>query len=153
MTCNHAGYAALWREQFGEMWREPDHAAYAWPVVTSPDARWQVRAEIDAVVADAYGLTRAQYEHVLAGFSHKSYPKAPTMCLAMFDELKAIGLEAFVRKHDPYWDVPLVETLPKPVIELKVPAAEKQDGAAQGQLGLAGVDAGVEKPKRGRKRG
>jgi hypothetical protein len=152
LTCNHAGYEALWREQLGAVWREPERAPHDWPVLSNDDARWQVRAEIDAVVAEAYGLTRAQYEHVLAGFSHKSYPKAPTMCLAMFDELKAIGLEAFVRKHDPYWDVPLVETLPKPVIELKVPAAEKQDGAAQGQLGLAGI-VGAEKPKRGRRKG
>ena len=37
-------------------------------------------------------------------------PKAPELCLAMFDELKAIGLDAFTKKHDPYWDIPLNDT-------------------------------------------
>ena len=36
----------------------------------------------------------------------------------MFDELKAIGLDAFTKKHDPYWDIPLNENLPQPVIDL-----------------------------------
>jgi len=76
------------------------------------------------VVADAYGLTREQYAHVLSTFSHKSYPKAPEICLARFDELKSIGLDAFTKKHDPYWDIPLNESLPKPVIELPLPRAD-----------------------------
>ena len=46
------------------------------------DERWEVRATIDAVVANAYGLNREQYAHVLSTFKHKSYPKAPTLCLA-----------------------------------------------------------------------
>ena len=74
------------------------------------DERWAVRAAIDAVVADAYGLSRDQYAHVLSTFSHASYPKAPELCLARFDELKAIGLEAFTKKYDPYWDIPLNES-------------------------------------------
>ena len=69
-------------------------------------------------VADAYGLDREQYAHVLSTFSHKSYPKAPELCLAKFDELKRLGLDAFTRKYDPYHDIPLNESLPKPVIEL-----------------------------------
>ena len=46
------------------------------------------------------------------------------------DELHDIGLEAFTRRYDPYWDVPLVESLPKPVIELPevAPKAEAQPG-------------------------
>jgi hypothetical protein len=36
----------------------------------------------------------------------------------MFDELKAIGLDEFARKYDPYYDIPLNENLPQPVIEL-----------------------------------
>jgi len=70
------------------------------------------------VVADAYGLSRDQYAHVLSTFKHTSYPKAPELCLERFDELKAIGLDAFTKKHDPYWDIPLNENLPQPVIEL-----------------------------------
>ena len=70
------------------------------------------------MVGDAYGLSRDQYAHVLSTFKHTSYPKAPELCLAMFDELKAIGLDAFTKKHDPYWDIPLNENLPQPVIRL-----------------------------------
>jgi hypothetical protein len=98
----------LWAEQLGDEWREqtPRHT---WPVLAGDDARWDVRAAIDAVVAQAYGLST---------FSHKSYPSAPQVCLAKFDELSEMGLEAFTRQYDPYWDVPLVESLPRPVIEL-----------------------------------
>jgi len=120
LNCNHAGYAPLWTEQNGEEWREP-RPMHTWPVIEGDGARWAVRAAIDAVVADAYGLDREQYAHVLSTFSHKSYPQAPDLCLAVFDELQAIGLEAFARKHDPYWDIPLNESLPKPVIDLPVP--------------------------------
>lgn len=132
LTCNHSGYAPLWREQLGDVWREK-REPFTWPVLEGDDERWQVRAAIDAVVADAYGLNREQYEHVLSTFSHRSYPKAPTLCLAKFDELKTIGLEEFTRKYDPYWDIPLVETLPKPVIDLPIPAG-KSGEAGQGNL-------------------
>jgi hypothetical protein len=117
LTCNHTGYVALWREQLGDAWREPK-PPFTWPVLATDDERWQVRAAVDAVVADAYGLDRDQYAHVVSTFSHKSYPKAPALCLAKFDELKKTGLEAFTRKYDPYWDIPLNEGLPSPVIEL-----------------------------------
>lgn len=139
LTCNHAGYAPLWTGQLGDAWREtkPRHT---WPVLEGDDARWAVRAAIDAVVADAYGLTRKQYEHILSAFSHKSYPKAPALCLARFDELKSIGLDAFTKKHDPYWDIPLNEKLPKPVIELP-------------EVGDQKSEVGAPKPKRrGRKK-
>ncbi|XXT18756.1 hypothetical protein WME94_51875 [Sorangium sp. So ce429] len=135
LTCSHEGYAALWQEQLGDAWREPS-PKHTWPVLQGDDARWAVRAAIDALVADAYGLSREQYAHVLAGFSHKSYPNAPERCLAAFDELKRTGLDAFVKAHDPYWDVPLVESLPKPVINVaastipEVPANGAHDVAA-----------------------
>lgn len=117
LSANHAGYEPLWREQLGEAWREAG-LAWTWPALSGDDARWAVRAAIDAVVAAAYGLTREQYTHVLSTFSHASYRKAPDLCLAAFDELKDMGLNAFARKHDPYADVPLNESLPKPVIQL-----------------------------------
>lgn len=123
LTCNHAGYAPLWREQLGDEWREPK-PAFTWPVLEGDDERWAVRAAIDAVVADAYGLNRDQYAHVLSTFSHKSYPKAPDLCLARFDELKSIGLDAFTKKHDPYHDIPLNQNLPQPVIDLPIPAPQ-----------------------------
>jgi hypothetical protein len=152
LTCNHAGYAPLWREQLGDRWREAS-ACETWPVLAEDDARWAVRAAIDAMVAQAYGLTRAQYAHVLGGFSHKSYPNAPALCLERFDELARDGMDAFVRRWDPYWDVPLVETLPKPVIELRVPAAGAGDAAETGtQLGLAGIAGGETGGRRVRKK-
>jgi hypothetical protein len=43
LTCNHAGYAPLWREQLGEAWREAG-TAFTWPVLSGDDARWAVRA-------------------------------------------------------------------------------------------------------------
>jgi hypothetical protein len=76
------------------------------------------------VVAHAYGLTRDQYAHVLSTFSHSSYKDAPCQCLAAFDELQSLGLEAFTKKHDPYWDIPLNENLPQPVIDLPIPAPQ-----------------------------
>lgn len=132
LSCNHAGYAPLWREQVGGAWRE-ERAPFDWPALAGDDARWRVRAAIDAVVADAYGLSREQYAHVLSTFSHKSYPQAPALCLAAYDELEQIGLEAFARRHDPYWDIPLNEALPRPVIELPAlaPAAGEPRPAQQ----------------------
>jgi hypothetical protein len=84
----------------------------------TPEDRWKVRSAIDALVAETYGLSRDQYAHVLSTFKHASYPKAPELCLARFNELKSIGLDAFTKKHDPYWDIPLNENLPQPVIDL-----------------------------------
>ena len=121
LSCNRANYEALWHEQLGDVWREPGKAPFTWPVLATEDERWEVRAAIDAVVAQAYGLNREQYEHVLSTFSHASYPKAPQLCLSKFEELQQIGLEAFIKKYDPYWDIPLNENLPQPVIELPIP--------------------------------
>jgi len=136
LTCNHEGYAALWRDQVGEEWRESS-ARHSWPVLGSDDERWGVRAAIDAVVAEAYGLSREQYLHVLGSFSHKSYPAAPERCLAAFDELMEMGLEAFSRKHDPYWDVPLNMNLPKPAIDLPLPGG-KDDSLLTGKASKKG---------------
>lgn len=118
LTCNHSGYAALWRDQVGDAWREPVKPPLTWPVLAGDEERWAVRAAIDAVVAAAYGLTRDQYAHVLSSFNHKSYPASQALCLAAFDKLSTLGLEAFTHKYDPYWDIPLNQNLPQPVIDL-----------------------------------
>jgi hypothetical protein len=144
LSCWDSDAQSLWSEQVGDAWREPT-PKHTWPILKSDDARWAVRAAIDALVADAYDLDRAHYEHVLSTFSHKSYPKAPELCLAAFDELKAIGLEAFTRKHDPYWDIPLNDRLPRPVIELPVPGADAPAKPGLGPL-FDGLDATSEKP-------
>jgi hypothetical protein len=59
--------------------------------------------------------------------SHSSYKDVPRQCLAAFDELQSIGLKAFTQKHDPYWDIPLNENLPQPVIDLPIPQGAGDD--------------------------
>lgn len=140
LTCNHSGYAPLWREQLGESWRESGRSAFSWPVLAGDDERWGVRTAIDAVVADAYGLSREQYAHVLSTFTHASYLRAPELCLAAFDELKQIGLEAFTKKYDPYWDIPLNENLPQPVIDLPIPDEDAQQSET-GEFSLSNAPA------------
>jgi hypothetical protein len=155
LTCNHAGYAPLWTEQLGPTtWREPSgRPPLSWPVLQSADERWEVRSAIDAVVAEAYGLTRDQYEHVLSTFSHSSYKNAPVLCLAKFDELKTLGLDAFTRKYDPYHDIPLNESLPKPVIELPGVVTAEDGGrvaeeGASNNLVLSNDDPGLKKKRK-----
>ena len=104
----------------GDIWRETE-PEQSWPIISTEERRWVLRACIDAVVAHSFGLDNEQYQHVLAAFSHRSYPQSPILCLAAFDELQEIGLESFCRKHDPYWDVPLNDSLPQPFIHLPVP--------------------------------
>ena len=147
LNCNHSGYAPLWKEQLGDEWREPGKEQLSWPVLAGDDERWAVRAAIDAVVADAYGLSRDQYKYVLSTFSHASYPQAPELCLAAFDELKQLGLEAFTRKHDPYHDIPLNENLPQPVIDLPIPGTDQPEEEDDGEFKLVGTP-----KKRGRKK-
>jgi hypothetical protein len=87
LSCNHAAYAGLWREYVpGPMRRDGDT---------------DLRPRIDAIVANAYGLTRDQYDHVLRGFSHRSHLDAPARCLAAFDELTMLGEIRFCRQYDP----------------------------------------------------
>ena len=123
LSCNHKGFHHLWNSQVGNAWRE-SKSDFTWPVLDSDDERWNVRSAIDAVVAYAYGLNKSQYEHVLSSFSHSSFLKAPELCLAKYDELQEIGLDEFTKKYDPYWDIPLNEELPKPVIDIPIPDQE-----------------------------
>jgi hypothetical protein len=125
LCCNHRGFASLWREQVGTAWREttPHHS---WPVITAETDRWRLRAAMDAVIAHAYGLSRVQYQRILACFSHKSCPAAPAHCLVAYDELECAGLAAFCRDHDRYSDIPLVTEFAQPVIRLPAPPADRR---------------------------
>lgn len=135
LVCNHPGYAPLWAEQLGSEWREPT-LPQTWPILAEEEARWKARAAIDAIIAQTYGLNREQYVHILRSFDRASGPNPHTArCLAKWDELHHLGLEAFTRQYDPYWDVPLVELLPKPVIEL--PAVTKVDDSPQLRFDLS----------------
>lgn len=117
LSCNHNGYRELWQEQLGNGWREKGYAPFAFPIVADPGERWAIRATIDAIVAHGYGFSRDQYKHVLASFPHTSYAVAPEKCLAAYDELASVGVDDFCRKHDPYFDIPLNESLPKPLLD------------------------------------
>jgi hypothetical protein len=98
LSCSHAGFDRLWDEQLGS---EPRRRV--------PQDHWLLRAQIDAVVADAYGLARAGYAHLLASFSHRSRSDAALLCLSAFDALLADGAVAAYQRHDPYWRLPLLE--------------------------------------------
>ena len=102
LSCNHAGYAELWREQ-GDGTVVRDNAG-------------ELRVQIDATVANAYGLSRGQYDHILHSFSHRSDSEAMNRCLTAFDELKARGLPKFFRQHDPLADTPLVTARAEPSV-------------------------------------
>ena len=107
LTCRHVGYARLWREQLSSA------RAFS-PDLAGSEDRAVLRAAIDAVVARAYGLTRENYHHILAGFSHKTHPPAPEQCIAAFDSLTRCGTQTFYRRHDPFWEVPLMDELSQP---------------------------------------
>ena len=107
LTCRHAGYARLWREQLSSA------PAFA-PELAAPEDQNRLRAAIDAVVARGYGLGRDHYRHILAGFSHKANPTAPEQCLASFDLLMACGARRFYRIHDPFSDLPLIDAPGQP---------------------------------------
>lgn len=115
LCCNHRGFAALWAEQLGNAWHEAS-SRRSWPVIAEDVDRWRLRAAMDAIVAHVCGLDLTQYKRILASFTHKSFPAAPALCLAAFDERANVGLPTFCRADDPYRDVPLVTTIAKPAI-------------------------------------
>jgi hypothetical protein len=102
LSCNHAAYDALWRDEVG------GDQGIAVP-------RRELRAQIDAVVADAYGLNRNDYERVLSNFSHRSDPAAAAVCLAELDLVQLQGIDAFCRLRDPYQHLALITATAKPI--------------------------------------
>jgi hypothetical protein len=102
LSCRHAGYARLWREQLSP-------AQTFSPDLADSEDRATLRAAIDAVVAHGYGLGRDDYHHILTGFSHKAHPSAPEQCMAAFDLLMKRGARSFYRRYDPFSSVPLVD--------------------------------------------
>ena len=144
LSANHSGYAPLWREQLGDAWREIGRPPLTWPVLAGDDERWAVRAAIDAVVAEAYGLSPRAVRPRPLDLQPRQLPQGPRLCLARFDELKQLGLESFTRKHDSYWDIPLNENLPQPVIDLPIPGEAKEENDREFRL--------EDRPKRGKGR-
>lgn len=115
LECNNALYQQLWREQVGPEWRE-DSPENHLPAVSDPRQRASIRAQIDAVVATCYGLSRSQYSYVLSTFSPRTHPDVLRTCMEAVDDLHAIGMETFTRRYDPYCDIPIHEALPQPAV-------------------------------------
>ncbi len=61
LTCTTADFAELWVDVMGEPWDEQK-------VATDPAERQVLRDELDALVAHLYGLTAADFAHILATF-------------------------------------------------------------------------------------
>lgn len=61
LTCTRPEFAALWESVMGETWDTSKG-------VTDSAARQQLRDEIDALVAHLYGLSAAEFEHILGTF-------------------------------------------------------------------------------------
>ena len=61
LTCTRVEFADLWREVMGEDWDESSGA-------TDSAERQRLRDEIDAIVAHLYGLSRADFDHILGTF-------------------------------------------------------------------------------------
>ena len=112
LCANHAGYAPLWTDQFGAAWHETG-PPMNWPAIPHEADRWRLRAAMDAAVAHGFGLNRDDYARVLGGFSHKSFPATPALCLEAYDLYADLGSEAFLARHAPYAIVsdPLVSPL------------------------------------------
>jgi hypothetical protein len=61
LTCTRAEFADLWQQVMGDPWDESKGAV-------DPAERQRLRDEIDAIVAHLYGLSRADFDHILGTF-------------------------------------------------------------------------------------
>ena len=61
LTCTRAEFADLWQAVTGEAWTPASGAS-------DPAERQRLRDEIDALVAHLYGLSRAEFAHILGAF-------------------------------------------------------------------------------------
>ncbi len=61
LTCTREPFADLWQTVMGEAWDDSKGA-------TDPAQRQRLRDEIDAIVAHLYGLSRADFAHILGTF-------------------------------------------------------------------------------------
>ena len=61
LTCTTTAFADLWQQVTGTAW-SPEVAA------VDPAERATLRRELDALVAHLYGLSRAEFDHILRTF-------------------------------------------------------------------------------------
>ena len=69
LTCTTTAFAALWQRVSGTAW-SPEVAA------VDPAERSTLRRELDALVAHLYGLSRAEFDHILRTFP-LVFPSSP----------------------------------------------------------------------------
>jgi hypothetical protein len=117
LVSNHEAFLPLWHGELDG--KALATSAPEFPVLGAVQARLELRAAIDAVIAHLFGFGRERYGAVLDRFRHKKAPETRGLCLARFQEVESIGLEAFRKRYDPFWAIPLNENLPKRVIELR----------------------------------
>jgi hypothetical protein len=86
LSCNHAEYKDLWRQQTGRKLMSP--------TADDKETRSALRAQIDAVVARSYKLDRDQYAHVLGSFIQQSSAAATALWLGAFDDAMPNGPSA-----------------------------------------------------------
>ncbi|MEO1287466.1 MAG: hypothetical protein AAFV93_06830, partial [Chloroflexota bacterium] len=82
LTCTRPEFADLWQQVIGTTWQQPTNTAgksfsvsadnqglrdNPQPIIHA-SARAQIRNEIDALVAHLYGLSRAEFAHILSTF-------------------------------------------------------------------------------------
>jgi hypothetical protein len=61
LTCTRPEFADLWQSVMNAPWDESQGTA-------DPAERQRLRDEIDAIVAHLYGLSRADFDHILGTF-------------------------------------------------------------------------------------
>ncbi len=105
LTCNHAAYADLWRDQIGESWREAGPRR-RWPAV-APEPGRRLWACLDAAVAYGYGLAREQYGDLLRSLAPGATRWSPDEWMQAFDELVSLGPARYRQRVDPYDDLAL----------------------------------------------
>jgi hypothetical protein len=61
LTCTRGEFAGLWQAVMGEPWEAGKGAS-------DPVERQRLRDELDAIIAHLYGLSRAEFAHILGAF-------------------------------------------------------------------------------------
>lgn len=134
LICIDEEFAELWEETFRPEWREiaktskikgwenltekwtPECGAYGWVYINNEKRddgdRAQLRAEIDAIVAHLYGLTRDEFAYILDTFpvlrrkEEEAFGEFRTkrMCLEEYERFAAI-IEEEKKKHPDKFDL------------------------------------------------
>ena len=118
LCCNHRGFAALWREQLGVAWEEASPRR-SWPVIAARSRalaacarRWMRSSPMHT------GSIARSMSAFLAVSVTSPFPRRLRFAWPRSMSLRRVGLTQFCRDRDPYFDIPLVTKLARPVIHL-----------------------------------